>query len=92
MLETHIITNVDIVAYAPVRKPDIDIISVMNVNEHDPVYVMFFADAVNDKFAVSVSKKLFDFSTDVQYFDTINPAIHALTRLYNEYNFKYTFI
>lgn len=88
MLETRIITNVDLVSYAPVHKPNIDIISVINVNEHDPVYVMFFAVVDADKFAVSVSKKLFDFSTDVQYFNTINPAIHALTHIYNKYNFK----
>ena len=74
--------------YAPEYNPDIDILSIINVSEEDPIYVAFFAVVSENKFAISVSKKLFDFSTEVEYFDTINPALNALNRIYRKYNFK----
>ena len=74
------------VNYAPAVDTNVEILSIINVSEDDPVYVTFFAVVSENKFAISVSKKLFDFSTEVQYYDTINPALDALNRIYRKYN------
>lgn len=74
--------------YATAVDSNIDVLSVINVSEDEPIYVAFFAVISENKFAISVSKRLFDFSTEVQYFDTINPALDALNRIYRKYNFK----
>lgn len=72
--------------YVPEYNPDIDVLSIINVSEDDPIYIAFFAVVSENKFAISVSKRLYDFSTEVQYFDTINPALTALNRIYRKYN------
>lgn len=91
MLNAYI-SNVPLVSYedyinfATAIDPDIDVLSIINVSEDDPIYIAFFAVVSENKFAISVSKRLYDFSTEVQYFDTINPALTALNRIYRKYN------